>query len=346
LYSKIIQSSNFVAQNANFVKIKDEAISAFLASLKKSDYENAICLKGHPLKFNSLEEEVNFSSITNLINFGSGFRKELHAFCGRGAYETIQFGLLGLHISGFKLDTEFLLSANLTTISEYFKLPLQVEKEHQPGIYIYVDSPVKPLAQKITNVFNETGNILETGGYSSLGNFVLSKLKKQSGDKPSASALVTTLIETFPAFKDESKYKNTTVYIYKKVQLLATDLYRSFSKSQPKYFDFYDIDTLTIFPDNVVPAVLRKLGILNVSDELANLIDTQKELLHDSEYEIELRALSLVAADRICTKARESHLYEVLIKNAADLDYYLWVIGKSPEFRSVERHVTKDTIYY
>jgi hypothetical protein len=29
-----------------------------------------------------------------------------------------------------------------------------------------------------------------------------------------------------------------------------------------------------------------------------------------------------------------------------DLDYYLWNKGKDPEFRSFERHHTKDTYYY
>ena len=28
------------------------------------------------------------------------------------------------------------------------------------------------------------------------------------------------------------------------------------------------------------------------------------------------------------------------------LDYYLWRIGKEPRFRQVERHYTRDTVYY
>jgi len=193
--------------------------------------------------------------------------------------------------------------------------------------------------------FNETGNILQAGGYSNLGAFILSKLKKQNKDHLSASKLIMTLIDTFPAFKDESKYKNSTIYIYKKVQLLAADLYRSFNITQPQYFNFMDINNLTIFPDNVIPAVLRKLGILSVTDELENLINTQAELTHDSEYEIELRAIAIVAADKVCKISHELNTNEVKTNNI-DLDYYLWTIGKSPEFRSVERHVTKDTIYY
>jgi len=74
LYSKIIQSAKFVADNATFVKINDEAISKFLNGLKKSDYENTISVKGNgPLKFSSLEEEVKFFSSNKLDKFWKRF---------------------------------------------------------------------------------------------------------------------------------------------------------------------------------------------------------------------------------------------------------------------------------
>ena len=54
------------------------------------------------------------------------------------------------------------------------------------------------------------------------------------------------------------------MFIIKKAQLLAGDLYRNF-KSRDKKFDFVDISQLTIFTDNVVPAVLRKVLYRGVS---------------------------------------------------------------------------------
>ncbi len=36
-----------------------------------------------PLKFDTLEQELNIIGLISLLNFGSGFRKELHKECGR-----------------------------------------------------------------------------------------------------------------------------------------------------------------------------------------------------------------------------------------------------------------------
>jgi hypothetical protein len=36
-----------------------------------------------PLKFDTLEQALNIIGLIGLLNFGSGFRKELHEECGR-----------------------------------------------------------------------------------------------------------------------------------------------------------------------------------------------------------------------------------------------------------------------
>jgi hypothetical protein len=42
-----------------------------------------------PLNFDTLEQELNIIGLIGLLNFGSGFRKELHEECGR--VKLIQF---------------------------------------------------------------------------------------------------------------------------------------------------------------------------------------------------------------------------------------------------------------
>jgi len=61
-------------------------------------------------------------------------------------------------------------------------------------------------------------------------------------------------------------------------------------KDKEKLFDFPDMDVLTVYTDNVLPAVLRKLDILVLDDELKNVVDTQGEIKAGGEYEVELRA--------------------------------------------------------
>jgi hypothetical protein len=56
------------------------------------------------VRFDSLEEEVNFLAVASLLCFGSGFRSELHASIngsvdGSGAYGTITRGVLAMYLA-------------------------------------------------------------------------------------------------------------------------------------------------------------------------------------------------------------------------------------------------------
>lgn len=146
------------------------------------------------------------------------------------------------------------------------------------------------------------------------------------------------------------------VHILKKAQLLVADLHRTVGRQpscigyenenehyDPGWIRFSEIDQLTVFSDNVLPAVLRKLGILQiVSPSLAALID-QKRLLPAGQEEVELRLGAVHACNLIITQANKIGKD---LGSCMDLDYYLWVKGKDPGFREWPRHRTIDTYYY
>lgn len=54
-----------------------------------------------------------------------------------------------------------------------------------------------------------------------------------------------------------------------------------------------------MFADYVVPAVLRHWGILTCSQALANVVDSLQELLPGSEEEVEIRACTITAVERL-----------------------------------------------
>ncbi len=58
------------------------------------------------------------------------------------------------------------------------------------------------------------------------------------------------------------------------------DLYLVFlsEQKQDPRFNFVDISSLTVFSDNVLPAVLRGLGIIEVNEELAKQIDNNEKI--------------------------------------------------------------------
>lgn len=97
----------------------------------KQQYERRLT---SPIIFESDDQEVNFSFVHDMLQFGSGYRLELKKIAGRGASDTILFGMIGLHTSIGNLTVDALQGLSLQTISEYFGLPLNEEYEVQPGI--------------------------------------------------------------------------------------------------------------------------------------------------------------------------------------------------------------------
>ena len=96
-------------------------------------------------------------------------------------------------------------------------------------------------------------------------------------------------------FRDHSLYKGRQIFLYKRAQIFAADLWGAF-KGQ-RFGDFYDVSSITIFADYIVPAKLRELGVLKYSAKLSDLIDSKKEIFSGSEEEVELRACTIHAVE-------------------------------------------------
>lgn len=109
--------------------------------------------------------------------------------------------------------------------------------------------------------------------------------------------VVITLVHFKLGFRDHSLYKGHQVFLYKRAQIFAADLWGAF-KGQG-YGRFYDMSSITIFADYIVPAVLRQLGVLKYSSALSNSIDSNDEIAPGSEEEVEIRACSIYAVEKM-----------------------------------------------
>ncbi len=87
-----------------------------------------------PLKFTNQSQEINFYAVLDVLNFGSGYRKELHQLCRRGAYDTITFGLIAMHLSGVVLNSDFLVGIKVMDVQNYFGIPIDQEFEVSKGV--------------------------------------------------------------------------------------------------------------------------------------------------------------------------------------------------------------------
>lgn len=163
----------------------------------------------------------------------------------------------------------------------------------------------------------------------------------------SAQALVHLVTQHLSGFRDHAVYKGQQVFLYKRAQIFVGDVFGAFVGEG--LGSFRDIDQLTMFADYRVPVVLRQMGILEYSLELAGKVERQELIQAGSEEEIEIRACSIVAVDRIRQALASKCLQDAPgqpLPHAIQLDWYLWEIGEAQRANSATPHHRTLTVYY
>ena len=162
----------------------------------------------------------------------------------------------------------------------------------------------------------------------------------------SAIALVQQVVREIPSFNDSAHWLHadtglpgSEVRFYKRAQILAGDLAGGLTGSP--LAAFHDLGQLTAFADYKVPQILRELGVLIYDDELARIVDSRKRIPAGSELEVEIRAATVIACDRIASVMRASDR-DI---SSAELDWLLWSRSQSMPAGSRPYHLT-ETIYY
>ena len=136
----------------------------------------------------------------------------------------------------------------------------------------------------------------------------------------SAERLAESLT-AMPYFRDEG--------FWKRAQITPNDL------ALAGLAEFEDLDSLTIFADNLVPHVLRVDGVLRYTPALAERID-RGDLLPPGEEEREIRACAVHACELISAR---------LGIPPRTLDVMLWDRGQEPRYKARPRHRTR-TVFY
>jgi hypothetical protein len=141
------------------------------------------------------------------------------------------------------------------------------------------------------------------------------------GAKRSAAQLIQEVITRFPSFNDVAIYEGEEVCFYKRAQILIADLAGAFANEGLGAFD--DLDGLTAFADYKVPQVLRRLGVLVYSDELAGKIDRWELIPAGSPAEIEIRAGTIWGCELLRQALSRRDL------RAFEIDWTLWTAGQN-----------------
>lgn len=314
------------------VKIDENRVRQVVDSLDIESLKKASHYMEVSLDFPNEASEVNFHIVLHLFNFAHGYRHSLHAVRGAGAWQTMKRGLevLQQHSSGM-ITASMLANLSREQIVDIFDLGAGSDSK--------IVAPVlEPLVKIVMAVANNSGRRLMELNMPNFATFAYSHCRHPQSGALSASWLVQQLA-TFPAFDDRRVDRNGKETLFlKKAQLAVAELYQRVSTRNAANFNFQDINRLTVVCDNVLPCVLRALGVLILPDELQSKIDSRQPLPAGFE-EAELRATAITAVEMMIEQGQGSFW-------AKEIGDFFWSLGKEARYRSIERHATPDTCFY
>jgi hypothetical protein len=233
--------------------------------------------------------------------------------------------------------------------SGYWGLAASLKRAVESGFPVTDPAWLSQIGENdLTHIFSGEGlipqfterlhNLREAGSVilSAFGGDIVSLFEKVSG---SAVRLVLEVVSSFLSFRDEAVYRDHKIYLWKRAQIFASDVFTAFGGKS--WGNFSDIGKLTAFADYKLPQVLRELGIISYDSELAAKVDGFQYLQPGCEQEVEIRAMTIWAVEEI--------------KNAFDrmgrkvtspqVDNWLWQLGQFDTFRNHPYHRCR-TIFY
>ena len=316
-FDEIREACAEVTRRARFVRI-DRAGLERLAHSLASEAAPRSEDPAH-LPFESEATTLAFVITLDAVNFGSGYFPHLIKREGRSGYFTIA-GALEDHVrENGPLSARDLCGMTAASCGRLFAQPMD-------------DPAVAELMHLFAKAWRELGERLEArhGGR-------FERLVESAGGR--AEALVCELA-TLPSYFDECVYEgDLRVPLYKRAQITVSDLHEAFRGEGPGAFS--DMDSLTMFPDNLVPHVLRVEGVLEYDASLLARIDAGELLEVGSTEEVEIRAVGLHAVELLVEACAD----QGFVTRAPSLDHRLWHRGQAPRIKAHPRHRARCTFY-
>ena len=319
VFDEIREQCCWVAEHSRHVHIAKERIPEYVAPLLTASlHVPSLDTVSHFVGQDAAT--VAFFITLAAVNFGSGYFPHLTKRPGMSGYYTIATSLTEV----FRLQGPF-TARQLADISADDCAELFQQDRSDPAI--------AELMTLFARAWNDLGEDLIARFNSNFSDCIAAANQR-------AALLVEILAEQQPLFRDVGHYHGVEVPLYKRSQLLASDLSLALAERGLGQFD--DLDQLTIFADNLVPHVLRMEGILEYSPILLQDIEAERLIPAGTDEEIEIRACSVHAVELMIEAAAESGVSWT----ARDVDQVLWHQGQRPQYKKRgKRHRTR-TVFY
>ncbi len=310
MLDEIIKSCEYVANNSKSVKINEKELDKFIETIKEIKLKHWLSFSPYNLLDLPTEIIINFLLIYEAIDFSFWGNPKWTVDTNKGREDgSIALLYAILKYVKYKNTTDF---SNMTK-DEFGKI-----------LKGNIEIPLFEERYKIITNVSKTVNEKMNGNFYKF-------IKNITTD----TELFEIIINYFPNFKDERIYKDKPIYLYKLAQLLTSDILHIRELKENIKVDY---SHLIGCADYKIPQVMRGLGILEYSDELAYIIDNRREIEVNSEYEIEIRANMLVVIDLI-KKRLGNKVYSI------DINDYIWSQGRNKNIELKPYHLTRNTNY-
>jgi putative queuosine salvage protein len=303
-----------VASLARFVHVDEDRLDTFAADL----FANPWPRPTPPVPPTWGEQTLVAWVLTfAAVNFGSGWFPHLRKLAGRSGSITLMTRLAERFVAEGPLPPARLADINARECADIFGQDMA--------------PPVDELMRLFAKGFQDLGDLLNER-YDAR----FEALVEQAGH---SAERLCHLMTDMPLFRDIPSYRGFDVPMWKRAQIVGSDL--ALALDDRGLGCFTDLDRLTLFADNLVPHVLRIEGVLVVDSALCARIERGDLIESGCEEEVEIRAVALDTIERVITRLRSAG-YRV---NARDLDYLLWNRGQEQRYKSRPRHRTRCTFY-
>lgn len=213
---------------------------------------------------------------------------------------------------------------------------MRITEKEAEDIFRHKNTPIPMLSQRVANLRN-VGLMLWSRFRSFENIFRINNFKFLD--------IVENLWE-FDAYRDSSFMRTRMILFMKRAQLYPMMYHGRATSSQGQLQPIRDSENFGPIADYEVPKILRYFGILLYSLELADAVDSGFVLKRDSLWEIEIRAQTVNAMSLLLSKVNEKRpFYSLPSITMAELDYAIWNMGRSPEFKQLRHHYTYTTAY-
>jgi hypothetical protein len=318
---EVLESARFVARESRWVRIDETAVSRFAGEVVRGGvapppWDAERHFSGPP------DETAAWILVLDTVNF---------CFWPPPGEETWSVRIGGRSVSGYNalaLSLKRAVESGVPLTEAGFLADLS----SSDLAHVLGGRGVLQLLDERARALRELGRVLERD-YGGKAVRLIEAPRGWAGD------LARLLARKCPSFRDTAVYRERAVYFYKRGQILAADLHGALGGRGPGHF--HDLDRLTAFADYKLPQVLRDLGVLVYNDDLASRVDRMELLEPGGPEEVEIRANTIVAVERIRDEAAGAGRRF----NAAEIDGVLWCMGQGERHRSRPYHRVR-TIFY